>query len=117
MLFPGSPRCLAVKVVKLCHYGCSSTTGAPAPIANEKADKYVVNRYETSDLLPGQKYTYRVIAHNALGTSPPSPIVEVTTLSSAPGAPLPPTFSKITPTSVFIKWSSPARHNGKPVTR
>lgn len=86
-------------------------------LANEEACMYVINRYEASDLLPGQKYTYRVVAHNALGTSPPSPIVEVTTLASAPGAPLPPTFSKIMPTSVHIKWSSPARDNGMAVTR
>ncbi|KAG0600368.1 hypothetical protein M758_11G028000 [Ceratodon purpureus] len=69
-----------------------------------------------SDLLPGQGYTFRVVAHNMLGSSPPSSNVEVTTLSSAPEAPLAPTFSKITPTSVHIKWSSPARDNGMPVT-
>lgn len=86
-------------------------------ILNANADMFLVNRYEASDLLPGQKYTYRVIAHNPLGPSPPSSVVEVRTLSSAPGAPLPPTFSKITPTSVYIKWTSPARDNGKPVTR
>jgi hypothetical protein len=73
-------------------------------------------QYEASDLLPGQKYTYRVIAHNLLGLSPPSSVVEVRTLSSAPGTPLPPTFSKVTPTSVYIKWTAPARDNGKPVT-
>ena len=77
----------------------------------------MVNRHVVSELLPGQKYTFRVVAHNSLGMSPPSSNVEVTTLSSAPGAPLPPTFSKATPTSVHIKWSSPARDNGMPVTR
>lgn len=73
-------------------------------------------RYEASDLLPGQKYAFRVIAYNALGMSPPSSIIEVKTLSSSPGAPLPPIFSKIMPTSIHIKWSSPARDNGMPVT-
>jgi hypothetical protein len=78
---------------------------------------FVVNRYVVSDLLPGKKYTFRVVAHNMLGTSPPSSNVEDTTLSSAPEAPLAPTFSKIMPTSVHIKWFSPARDNGMPVTR
>lgn len=78
---------------------------------------FVFNRHVISDLLPGQGYTFRVVAHNMLGSSPPSSNVEVTTLSSAPEAPLVPTFSKITPTSVHIKWSSPARDNGMPVTR
>lgn len=72
-------------------------------------------RHEVSDLLPGKKYTFRVIAHNLLGMSPPSLVTEATTLPSAPGAPAPPTFSRVTPTSVHIKWSSPTRTNGDPV--
>lgn len=77
----------------------------------------VVIRHVVSDLFPGLKYSFRVLAHNALGMSPPSSNVDVSTLASAPGAPPLPTFSKITPTSVLVKWSSPARDNGMPVTR
>ena len=70
---------------------------------------FVVDRHVVSDLLPRKKYTFRVVAHNMLGMSSPSSNVEDTMLSSTPEAPLAPTFSKIMPTSVHIKWSPPAR--------
>jgi hypothetical protein len=75
------------------------------------------HRSQVTGLAPCREYRFRVKAQNSVGTSSPSSALVAKSLPAAPGAPQPPTFSKVTSTSVQIKWSPPANDNGMPLTR
>lgn len=69
-----------------------------------------------SGLLPGSRWTFRVLATNEIGCSDWSDVSELATSASVP---LPPRTLRVvaaSPRSVQLSWEAPMRDNGAPVT-
>ena len=67
---------------------------------------------------PGKRYYYRITATNALGNSPPSQVVEVSTRAvGIPAAPINVAAAPEGGDAIDVKWDKPQRDGGNPITR
>jgi fibronectin type 3 domain-containing protein/lysophospholipase L1-like esterase len=76
-----------------------------------------VTTYSNTGLQPATTYSYRVIATNAGGDSPPSPVATATTVSLPPSAPASVTATAVSSTQINVAWSAVTNATGYRVER
>ncbi|MGH9910524.1 MAG: fibronectin type III domain-containing protein, partial [Nitrososphaerales archaeon] len=134
---PNPPTSLTAKAVSPTQINLSWTAptynGGPS-VTGYKIEEKVGNSYTTivtntgntntsysrTSLITGTTYTYRVLAINSVGTSPPSNEAFATpTSTSSITVPSPPTnlsAAKVSQTQVDLSWNAPSDNGGSAIT-
>eukprot|EP00899_Mesostigma_viride_P003102 jgi/Mesvir1/12793/Mv22843-RA.1 len=98
-------------LTRSAHYGITT----PVPEGYSLVYAGMDTQFKITRLVPGEVYSFRVLAWNQLGDSPFSEESVFRTSPSVPAQPLPPCVLSVTESTIAVAWEETASH-GSPIT-